>query len=572
MTTRRARRRRGARPRGAAAAVAAALVAVAALGAPRPLAAEDAPPTPPPPAKPDPRPDPTPDPRPAPAPDARPDPKLIAPRDDGPSRVTRRDLALALRAFEYAWRDAPPTDAETRRAVAALVSRATMAFFLGAGANAVDGLNEATWRVVDTQSPFQRPWTAGYAALARTRVRLPAVSVLPDEPWTRMRFVEARLVAMAPLPQPWPVVRATGFWTLPPRCGGNNRGCGTVAEALVWDGRPATLSSRALNPGSSERCEGLRALTVILTEGEEPFGVGVWGETCVVHGDPSPRIAAAKARLAAVPAAVAAPPGLRPTLARFATRMERALRDEVDEVLVDVPDELRRLEEGVAALEAAARAGTAVRLDRAALAGDHHRVTAAGRPYRVWVPPAAPDRPPGPLPLVIALHGMGGTEDMFFEAYGAGEALRQAQTRGVVLAAPDDVDTAAEVVDDLRTLLPIDPDRVYGVGHSMGAGALLRAAVRQPDLFAALAPIAGGWMSVTSPTWSVLTATPVLAVTAEQDFGRAITERTARAAKAAGVPVDLRVLADLDHLLVVGEALPGIFAFFDGKARPRPPR
>lgn len=538
------------------AAVAAALVAVAALGAPRPLAAEDAPPTQAPPA------------------DARPAPTSVAPRDDGPSRVTRRDLALALRSFEEAWRAAPPTDAETRRAVAALVSRATMAFFLGAGANALDGLNEASWRVRDTQPPFPRPWTTVSAALARTRVRLPAVSVLPDEPDTWMRLVEARLVALPPLPQPWPVVRASGFWSLPPRCGGNNRGCGTVAEALVWDGRPATLSSRALNPGRSDRCEGIRTLVVLLREGDAPFeaGVAVWGETCVVHGDPAPRVVAAKARLAAVPASVAAPPGLRPTLERYVVRIERALRDEVDEVLVDVPDELRRLEEGVAALEAAARAGAAVRLDRAALAGDHHRVTAGRKPYRVWVPPAAPDRPPGPLPLVIALHGMGGTEDMFFEAYGAGEALRQAQARGVVLAAPDDVDAAADVVEDLRTLLPIDATRVYGVGHSMGAGALLRAAVRQPDLFAALAPIAGGWMSVASPTWSVLATTPVLAVTAEQDFGRAITERTARAAKAAGVPVDLRVLADLDHLLVVGEALPGVFAFFDGKARALAPR
>ena len=516
------------------------------------------------------------DPRPAPAPDARPDPrpdpKPIAPRDDGPSRVTRRDLALALRSFEETWRAAPPTDAATRRAVAALVSRATMAFFLGAGANALDGLHEAAWLLADAQPPFPRPWTTVSAALARTRVRLPAVSVLPDEPWTRMQLVEARLVALPPLPQPWPAVRATGFWTLPRRCGGNDRGCGTVAEALVWDGRPATLSSRSVNQGRSDRCEGIRVLTVILTEGDAPFGVGLWGETCVVHGDPAPRIAVVKARLAAVPAAVAAPPGLRPTLERFVARIERALRDEVDEVLVDVPDELRRLEEGVAALEAAARTGTAVRLDRAALAGDHHRVTASRKPYRVWVPTAEPDRPPGPLPLVIALHGMGGTEDMFFEAYGAGEAVRQAQARGVVLAAPDDVDAAADVVEDLRTLLPIDAARVYGVGHSMGAGALLRAAVRQPDLFAALAPIAGGWMSVASPTWSVLATTPVLAVTAEQDFGRAITERTARAAKAAGVPVDLRVLADLDHLLVVGEALPGVFAFFDGKARPVAPR
>jgi hypothetical protein len=57
----------------------------------------------------------------------------------------------------------------------------------------------------------------------------------------------------------------------------------------------------------------------------------------------------------------------------------------------------------------------------------------------------------------------------------------------------------------------------------------------------------------------------VLAVTAEQDFGRAITERTRARRRRRACPWTWRVLADLDHLLVVGEALPGVFAFFDGK-------
>lgn len=486
----------------------------------------------------------------------------VAP-DPGPARVTRRDLALALRAFEQAWRAQPPEDVAVRREVAAQVSRATLAFFVGAGTTAVDGLHAATWRVEG-----RGPWTPQHAALARTRVRLPAVSVVPEGPTTRLDGIEPVLGSIAPVPRPWPVVRAFGVWSRPGRCGGVDRGGGTFSQFLTWDGTPTVLPSRALHSVSSDRCDGIRPLAVRLTtEGDPAVDVTVYGETCVVHGDPRPRLAGAQARLAAVPTTVAAPTGVRPTLARYVGRIANALRNEVDEILVDVPDELRRLEDGLAGLEAAARTGTAYRPGRGELAGDHHRVTASGATYRVFVPPLPQGGRPGPLPLVVALHGMGGSEDMFFEAYGAGEALRQTAARGWVLASPEDVKATVAVVEDLRALLTIDAGRVYGVGHSMGAGALWRTAMAHPDLFAAFAPIAGGWMSVGVPTWSALAATPVLAITAAHDFGRAMTERTARTAKEQGVPVELRVLPDLDHLLVVGEALPAVFAFFDGNSR-----
>ena len=36
----------------------------------------------------------------------------------------------------------------------------------------------------------------------------------------------------------------------------------------------------------------------------------------------------------------------------------------------------------------------------------------------------------------------------------------------------------------------IDPDRIYLMGHSMGGGGTIHVALKNPDLFAALAPIA----------------------------------------------------------------------------------
>lgn len=42
----------------------------------------------------------------------------------------------------------------------------------------------------------------------------------------------------------------------------------------------------------------------------------------------------------------------------------------------------------------------------------------------------------GPVPLVILLHSAGGDESLFMSAYGNGEASRQAQEHGCIIASP----------------------------------------------------------------------------------------------------------------------------------------
>lgn len=65
----------------------------------------------------------------------------------------------------------------------------------------------------------------------------------------------------------------------------------------------------------------------------------------------------------------------------------------------------------------------------------HYRLEAADEimPYRLYVPTAYSARKP--MPLVIALHGLGATEDSFFEAYG-GTLPKLAEQRGCIIAAP----------------------------------------------------------------------------------------------------------------------------------------
>jgi dienelactone hydrolase len=145
--------------------------------------------------------------------------------------------------------------------------------------------------------------------------------------------------------------------------------------------------------------------------------------------------------------------------------------------------------------------------------------------------------------------------------------VRLARERGWILAAPDDSDASIAVVEDVRSFLPVDGARIYLTGHSMGGGAVWKAAVERPDLWAAVAPVSGAWMSVAVPTWSAMGSLPVLSVTASRDFSRAGAERTATAAAKAGVPVTSRVLEGLDHLLVVGASLPEVFAFFERHRR-----
>ena len=51
---------------------------------------------------------------------------------------------------------------------------------------------------------------------------------------------------------------------------------------------------------------------------------------------------------------------------------------------------------------------------------------------------------------------------------------------------------AKELVDTCANELPIDTDRIYGYGNSMGAFATIYMAMTYPDLYAAIVPVAGG--------------------------------------------------------------------------------
>ena len=112
-------------------------------------------------------------------------------------------------------------------------------------------------------------------------------------------------------------------------------------------------------------------------------------------------------------------------------------------------------------------------------------------------------------PLVLALHGRGGNTEAA-TVLGNAEMRDQypcfvmapAVSRKGVWAVPGDfrklpgkqlLPVALEAVDALKKELPIDSDRVYVTGQSMGGFGSFGAIATRPEMFAAAMPVCGGW-------------------------------------------------------------------------------
>jgi pimeloyl-ACP methyl ester carboxylesterase len=104
-----------------------------------------------------------------------------------------------------------------------------------------------------------------------------------------------------------------------------------------------------------------------------------------------------------------------------------------------------------------------------------------------------------PVPLVLALHGAGGSENLFFEGYGAGHIVKLCKDRGWLLVAPGSglgfgltpTPPFGDIIDELAKRYPVDAKRIYIVGHSMGASMTVDAIQKNPGKFAAAACLGG---------------------------------------------------------------------------------
>jgi polyhydroxybutyrate depolymerase len=141
---------------------------------------------------------------------------------------------------------------------------------------------------------------------------------------------------------------------------------------------------------------------------------------------------------------------------------------------------------------------------RSACAPGEHQV--AGAPLHL--PPGT--RPGTRLPLVIGLHGAGGTGADFQARTALDDAADDAGFATVYPSAassrhfwslnramePDDVPRIEALLDQLEALGCIDPDRVFATGVSNGGGFAARLGCELADRLAGVAPVAGGYRAL----------------------------------------------------------------------------
>jgi predicted esterase len=246
------------------------------------------------------------------------------------------------------------------------------------------------------------------------------------------------------------------------------------------------------------------------------------------------------------------------------------------ELLTDTPSPMRSVELFVQPRAHAA----AVRREVASLragrdpyvgrSGDWWREISVGAGRRVAtrivVPPsAAADG--HRAPLFVALHGAGGDENMFVDAYGAGVLVRLADSLGAIVASPFATGFTPAAFDSVVAVVSrayaVDSSRVFVIGHSMGAGIAAALANQRGARLAGVAMLAGG-APVTAGQ-----APPVLFVGAALDpvIPAARVRGAAEASRAAGRAVEYRELANEGHTLMVGRALPEAVAWLLARQR-----
>jgi predicted esterase len=186
---------------------------------------------------------------------------------------------------------------------------------------------------------------------------------------------------------------------------------------------------------------------------------------------------------------------------------------------------------------------------------------------RIRIPPKLD--PAKPVPIVFALHGLGGSENVYFDGYGNGLVPKLATERGWLVVgtrvsgplgggpSPD----VPAILDALAKRYPIDPKRVFLIGHSTGAAQATALAQQNPGRFAAVAVLGGGGR-VSKP--DAVKGVPFFVGCGKQDFALPSAKALHQALEQAKAAVKFREYEDAEHMLIVAEAGADVFKFLDG--------
>jgi len=241
-----------------------------------------------------------------------------------------------------------------------------------------------------------------------------------------------------------------------------------------------------------------------------------------------------------------------------------------------------------AALTRATRLATSLKEGQDPLAkatgdiGMAYRSTFDGKlvPYRLYVPTTYDKS--RKYPLVVLLHGAGGDETNFIEAYQQ-RWPKLAEERGYILASVNGrgplsgyrKETGGEqdvidVLDLVKARYSIDPARVYIGGHSMGGAGTWQVGLKYADKFAGLIPIAGSSAQVLPGLEAELKAgpkLPIMMVCGVKDALVAVAgcRAVADQAKTLNLPLKYAEYPEGDHLTVAVMSIPDIFNWLDAQ-------
>ena len=197
------------------------------------------------------------------------------------------------------------------------------------------------------------------------------------------------------------------------------------------------------------------------------------------------------------------------------------------------------------------------------------------------------------FPLIVALHGLGSNPQQILRYPGL---VGLAEKHGYVVVAPMGYNSTGwygvqgqrsrfwkptnlgelsekdvlNVIELARRAYPLDENRLYLLGHSMGGGGTLHLAIKDPSPWAALAPIAPAYYL--GPAALVkIKKLPVIMVQGDRDLLVRVTMIRPLAEKMKELKMDVEYIEVKGggHLAVAFDNLPRIFEFFNKHKRVR---